>query len=98
MPTDYVKRITILQPLPPNTGTFKTKHLGVRIYSTNRNYIHKKSHVGVIIGTDLVWEDCVDIQKLFRLGCKKKSLCQKYNITRYYLEKVLSMPLEGCLV
>jgi hypothetical protein len=69
--------------------------MGMRVYSTNRNYIHKKSHLGVLVGTDLSWKDCVEIKRLFDVGCKKKNLCQKYHISRYYLNKVLTIPMPS---
>ena len=95
MPARYIKQNL---NLPKNTGAYQTKNMGVRVYGTNRNYVHKKSRNGVIIGADLSWEDCVDIQKLFRMGCKKKNLSQRYNISRYYLNKVLSIPLPKDLL
>ena len=79
--------------LPPNMGLYRSKH-GVRVYQTNKNYNPKKSRAGVLLGTDLSWEDCADIQSLVRMGCKKKSLLQHYGLSRYYLNKVLSISLE----
>ena len=95
MPAVYVKRNL---NLPKNTGLYQTKNMGVRVYRTNRNYVHKKPSNGVIIGTDLSWEDCVNVQKLFRMGCKKKNLSQRYNISLHYLNKVLSIPLPEDLL
>ena len=69
MPAVYIKRN---HNLPKNTGVYQTKNMGVRVYSTNRHYVHKKPHNGVLVGTDLSWEDCMNIQHVFRMGCKKK--------------------------
>ena len=88
MPTTYIKSIS------PNTSIYLTKHLGVRTYSTNRRYIHKKPRGEVLVGVDLSWEDCETIHKLFNLGCKKKVICERYNLSKYYLNKVLSMCLH----
>ena len=89
MPTTYIKREVDCN-LPPNMGVFKTKHVGVRIYNTNTKYIYKKPQ-GIIIGTNLTSDDCQNIQLLFDQGCSKSILCRKYNISRYYLNKVLTL-------
>ena len=89
MPSAYIKQ----NHHQPNRGTYQTKNMGIRMYRTNRNYVHKKPHNGVIIGTNLTWEDCATIQQLFRIGCKKKNLSQQYGLSRYYLNKVLSLDL-----
>ena len=78
---------------PPNTTCFMSKYMGVRVYCVNVNYTHKKSHAGIIVGTDLSWEHCATAQRLFRVGWTKKLLMQRYNLSRYYLNKVLSLCL-----
>ena len=55
MPAVYVKHNL---NLPKNTGVYQTKNMGVRVYGTNRNYVHKKPRNGVIIGTDLLGRLC----------------------------------------
>jgi hypothetical protein len=89
MPTHYIKRESGAK-LPVNTGAFQTKHMGVRVYHTNRRYVHKKS-AGIVTGTALSLVDCLNIKKMLDSGCTKKSLCQRYKISRYYLNKVLKV-------
>ena len=91
MPSAYIRRHQCLREYPKNTGVYHTKHMGVRVYSTNRTYVPKKSRGGILVGTNLSWDDCLEIQHLARRGCKKKSLSQRYGVSRYYLNKVLSM-------
>ena len=57
----------------------------------NATYVHKKPRDGEIKGTHLTAEDCADIHKLLRLGCTKKRICALFNISRYYLRKVLNL-------
>ena len=69
------------------------KSLGVRTYSTNRNYQHVRSLVvRSLLEHHLSWHDCKQIHQLFNLGCKKNMLlCQRFGLTKYYLNKVLNM-------
>ena len=87
-----VKYITSIQP---NVAIYELKDGSRKIRSTNR-YYRKKKLGGVVRGTGLAWEECQDIINLYLAGATKASLCQSYDISRYYLKSVLSLhPLYG---
>ena len=94
MPSTYIKQNNVCVGLPKNMGLYKTKGMGIRFYKTNRNYVSKKPHSGVLAGTSLSLEDCTHIQNLFRKGWKKVYLMKKYNLSRYYLNRVLNLQLS----